>query len=266
MKLIDEREREVDVPDNPVRIISLSPAITEILFSLGLGDRIIGVTPFCVRPDEARRKRKVASYGYADINLFKEISPDLILTVTGYQNTVADTLSTLFPTFSFRLPSSLGGLLDLVVKVGIVTNRVEEARVIESDLIRAVTNLTRRPERSVYIEIDLGGPVTFGNLSYINDALRFMNLKSIYDFKTSEWLVPDFDFVRRSNPDVIILEPKMFAKIKENYIGDLVSSRKWEDINAVKNNSVHITPGPYDFFAHHGPSFIREVLPWLQKI
>jgi ABC-type Fe3+-hydroxamate transport system substrate-binding protein len=42
----------------------------------------------------------------------------------------------------------------------------------------------------------------------------------------------------------------------------VISSRGWENLRAVRNGHFFISPGPLDFFAHHGPSFIREVLPW----
>ena len=57
-------------PAIPCRIISLAPSITEILFSLGLGDRVVGVTRYCRFPPQARQKTQVG--GYNDPN-FEEI-------------------------------------------------------------------------------------------------------------------------------------------------------------------------------------------------
>lgn len=266
LNLTDDRNRDVKVPERPDRIISLSPAITEILFELGLGSRVVGVTPFCVRPPEATRKKKVASYGYADAEQFEKLKPDLILTVTGYQNTVADQLASHFPTFSFRLPSSLAGVIDLVTKVGVVTGAEEDGRVIERSLMWVIKGLNIGRERSVYFECDLGGPITFGSLSYITDVLRFMNFKSIYSGNAVEWLNPDMEYVRRKDPEYVIIEPKMFSKRDPNFIDKLVSARGWEKISAYENNKIFLTPGVYDFFAHHGPSLVRDVLPWLQQI
>lgn len=266
VNLIDDRNREVKIPERMDRIISLSPAITEILFELGLGDKVLGVTPFCVRPKEAQKKKKVASYGYASIEQFERLKPDLILTVTGYQNTVADQLTSHFPTFSFKMPSSLAGVIDLVTKVGIVTGKSDEGRIIERELWKSMKDLKIGREKSVYFECNLGGPVTFGSLSYITDVLRFMNFKSLFSENPREWLTPDLEFVRSADPEYVIIEPKMFSKREVNLVEKLVSERKWKSISAYKNQRFYLTPGNYDFFAHHGPSLIREVLPWLEKI
>lgn len=264
--LVDDRNREVDVPDRLERIISLSPAVTEILFELGLGGKVVGVTPFCVRPSEATKKKKVASYGYANVEHFRSLRPDLVLTVTGYQNAVADQLSPHFQTFSFRLPSSLSGVIDLVTKVGVVAGEEDKGRLIERDLWRSIRKLKTGREKTVYYECDLGGPVTFGSLSYITDVLRFMNFRSVFSSIPKEWLAPDLEAVREADPEYVILEPKMFSKRNPGIIDKLVSERNWKNLSAYRNHRFYLTPGRYDFFAHHGPSLVREVLPWLEQI
>ncbi|MGC8562489.1 MAG: ABC transporter substrate-binding protein [Thermoplasmata archaeon] len=266
VNLIDDRNKAVIVPEKIDRIVSLSPAITEILFDLGLGDNVVGVTPFCVRPSEATKKKKVASYGYATLEQFEKIKPDIILTVTGYQNTVADQLSPHFPTFSFRLPSSLAGVIDLVTKVGIVVRREDEGRILEKKLFDTLKGITRGRERSVYFECDLGGPVTFGAFSYITDVLRYMNFKSIYSGYLTEWIKPDNEFIKRADPEYVIIEPKMFSKREPDIVEKIVSSRGWEELSAYKNKRIYLTPGTNDFFAHHGPALITEVIPWLENI
>ncbi|MEM3940648.1 MAG: ABC transporter substrate-binding protein [Thermoplasmatales archaeon] len=264
--LVDETNREVRIPDEPRRIISLSPSITEILFNIGFGDRIIGVTPYCVRPEDAKKKKKVGSYGYVNIDLFKSLNPDLILTVTGYQEKVAEQLGNLFPTFSFRLPATLAGVLDLVVKVSLVIGQPDSGRRLEDELFSIIKNTKRGNGGRVYIECDLGGPVTFGALSYITDVLNFFNFKSIYSREMKEWIVPDFKFVEQEDPDVIIFEPKMFSKRDSSILERIAKQRGWDKLSAFKRGNVFVTPGEYDFFAHHGPSLIREVIPWLSMI
>ncbi len=261
--LNDSRGYKIELQEYPSRIVSLSPAITEILFELGLDERISGVTPFCVRPERAKLKKKVGSYGYVNFDLMKDIDPDIILAVTGYQDTLTDKLREKFNVFSFELPATLSGIIDLIVRVGIVTGNSDGAREIQEEMIGILGSIDKFNGDSVYIELDLGGPVTFGSLSYITDSLIFMGLDPIYKNTVKEWIEPDFDFVRQSDPDLIIYEPKMFSKRRDNIIDDLVKIRSWENLKAVKNKKIFVTPGNYDFFAHHGPSFIREVLPWL---
>jgi iron complex transport system substrate-binding protein len=119
---------------------------------------------------------------------------------------------------------------------------------------------------SVYIEIELGGPVSFGAHSYITDALFFLGFNNIFSHIPTEWLIPDDKSVCQANPQVIIYEPKMFSKKRERDTIVKMLTQRFGDIDAIKYNNIFITPGIYDFLAHHGPYFIREVLPWLLEI
>ena len=265
-ELIDHLGRIVEVPEDPQKIISFSPAVTETLFELDLGSRIKGISAFCSRPKETSKIRKVGSYGSARMEVLREIGPDLILTISGFQKEFAENLAKEFPVYTFELPSSVAGIVDLVSKVGIVTGKTNEARYMEFELLKYLGSLRRRPSVTGYMEIDLGGPVSFGSLSYITDALSILGVKSIYGNQMNEWIKPDLDFVRQSDPDVIFYEPKMYSKFLPQDLKKMISSRGWEKMQAVENNHVFTSPGPLDYFAHHRPAFIREVLPWAMGV
>jgi iron complex transport system substrate-binding protein len=63
----------------PVRIISLSPAMTETLYSFGLGGRIVGVTNVCDRPADARKKPKVGAMSNPSLEAIVALKPDLVV-------------------------------------------------------------------------------------------------------------------------------------------------------------------------------------------
>jgi len=255
---------EVSVPDSPRRIVSFSPAATETLFLLGLGDRIVGVTAFCARPAEAREKRRLGSYNTVRDEVLDEVHPDLILTVTGYQREFALRLSRKYPVYPLELPVSVAGIIDFVVKVGLVAGASEKGRELGKDLLRKLGTLGATTDIRSYVEIDLGGPVTFGSYSYITDAFRYLGSSQLYEAERFEWLKPDLWRVAESDPDAIFYEPKMYSKFREEDIDPLLQSRGWEGLRVVKLGNVFVTPGPLDFLAHHGPSFITEALPWLE--
>jgi len=79
LTVIDDLGRSVTIPTCPERIISLAPSNTEILFELGLGDRVIGDTVYCDYPEEAKGKEKVGGYSDIDIEKVIALNPDLIL-------------------------------------------------------------------------------------------------------------------------------------------------------------------------------------------
>lgn len=256
---------EVAVPEKPMRIVSFSPAATETLFMVGAGERVVGVSAFCARPPEAKGKRKVGSYNTVRHELLDELEPDLIVTVTGYQRDFAVDLSKKYPVYPLELPVSVAGIVDFVVKVGLVSGAPDAARELAGSLLRRLGQVRRVGGASVYVEIDLGGPVTFGAHSYITDAVRMVGCSSIYERERSEWLKPDLNGVAETDPDAIIYEPKMFSDFSIADLQQLMESRKWDRLRAVREGTCFLTPGPLDFLAHHGPSFITEAVPWLEQ-
>jgi len=258
--------RDVAIPDRPERIISLSPALTETLFMLGLGERVIGVSAFCARPEGAKAKRKVGSYSTTNNDLLRKMRPDLILAITGYQRDLALAISAEFPVYPLTLPVSVAGIIDMVVKTGLVVGEAERAWELSSRFIRdaADSKPTGRNLRA-YVEIDLGGPVSFGDYSYITDSLHLLGARTLFDGVRSEWLTPDLDEVATANPDVIFFEAKMYSKFGQQDLERLIDKRGWRHLDAVSKGCCFLTPGPLDFLAHHGPSFITESIPWLSE-
>ena len=257
---------QLTLPERLQRIVSFSPAVTETLFLVGAGDSIAGVSAFCARPEEARKKRVIGSYNTIDTKLLKEINPDLIFTVTGYQREFAVQLSKDMPVYAIELPVSVAGIVEMVMKIGLITNRIPDAAALSRLLHETIAQLTSVEERlRVYVEIDFSGPVSFGAYSYITDALRLLGVESIYGKEACEWLTPDMDFVKQADPDVILYEAKMYSRFNETDLHNLVEKRGWSDLQAVRQHRIFMTPGPLDFLAHHGPSFITTAMPWLRK-
>ena len=261
--------KELILPDRCQRVVSLSPALTESLFLMGLGDKVVGVSGFCVHPEEARRKQVIGSYNRVREEILRELNPDLFLMTTGYQRDVAFDLSNRYPVYALPLPASISSLIAFCTEAGIVAGYAQQATQLQRNLVDSLNKTINRAEKlpslKIYLEIDLGGPVTFGMYSYITDAFRLLRLRNIYADHPAEWLKPDDDFTVRADPDVIIYEPKMFSR-KNRSIQEVIrffNRRGLSELSAVRHGRILITPGIYDFFAHHGPGFIFETLNWL---
>jgi len=258
--------REIDLPDRIERIVSFSPAVTEALAFLGVEDSLVGVSAFGAKPESIRSKRKVGSYNTVDRKVLDELRPEVILTVTGYQREFAVRLGKELPVYAVELPVSIYGIVDMVVKLGLIVNEPDRATKLSRRLVDVVAGLKPVQEAMrVYLEVDLGGPVCFGAYSYITDALRLLGVQSLYGDRACEWLTPDLAWVCSQEPDVIVYEAKMFKRFGEEDLAGLLEKRDWENMKAVKNERLYVTPGPLDFIAHHGPSFITDTMPWLEE-
>ena len=263
-KLRDFTLRDVEVPKSPERIISLNPSITETLCLIGLEGKIKGVSAFCRRPESVEKIKKIGSYSTYNEKIVDEINPDIIFTISGYQEGLTRELMKKYPVFQFELPSTPFGILDMINRVGIVSGKIREAQNLAKDLSKSLV-----PQKSgmrAYLEIDLGGPVSFGSLSYITSSLNYFGLSTPYDNDTKEWLEPDYDSVSNFNPEIMIFEGKMYRGTTVEETIDRLKGTSLKETAAFRNNNIYCTPGKLDFFAHHGPSFFTSAIPWLKGI
>ena len=157
---------QLDLPDRIERIVSFSPAVTEALAFLGVEDSLVGVSAFCAKPESIRSKRKVGSYNTVDRKVLDELRPEVIFTVTGYQREFAVRLGKELPVYAVELPVSVSGIIDMVVKLGLIVNETDRATKLSRRLVDVVAGLKPVQEAiRVYLEVDLGGPVCFGAYS-----------------------------------------------------------------------------------------------------
>ena len=120
VEVIDALGREVKLELPIETIVSIAPSNTEILFALGLGDRVVGVTEACDYPKEAESKPKV---GQVEMNIEKimELSPDLVVAVGSMQLPVIEALSNLGMPVLVLDPKTLSDVLDSITLVGMAT-------------------------------------------------------------------------------------------------------------------------------------------------
>ena len=249
----------VDVPDEPRRIVSLAPNLTDTLFRLGLGDRVVGVSLYCNRPkDKVASLPRVGSYLKVLWDRLEALDPDLVFLTTGAQRRVAqEVVERGIPAAVLPVPISVFGILDTVRKVGLLTGAREEAERLNLHLLSVLQRLASSPlSLTVYYEVDLGGPITAGAASYITDALHLLGLRNVYAHRPESYFQPDDRETRDLEFDLVLYEPKPERRYRPE---DIVSSMR-ERLGDVR---VLVLEG--DFLAHYGPSLIDEVLPKLRR-
>jgi len=110
-----------------LRIVSLAPSNTEIIFALGLGDNLVGVTEYCDYPPEAEEKAKIGGFSTVDMEKVIEVAPDLVVATSMHEESVT-------PEFERRglkvitlAPETLAEVLDGISEVGAATGKEETA-------------------------------------------------------------------------------------------------------------------------------------------
>lgn len=223
----------------PERIVSIAPSNTEILFALGLGDNIVGVTDYCDYPEEARDKPKVGDFSNPSIETIVSLNPDIVFAVAGVQMPIVENLRNLNITVYQVDISSIDDILTEIQNIGDVTGKTNEAEALVSGLrnrINVVEEKTRalseNEKPKVYIEVWTYW--TAGKNTFAYDLIEKAGGKNVFDVEQS-WFLTNAENVINANPDVILLAYHgVYVDPQE-----IKSREGFEFINAVQNNKVY---------------------------
>ena len=128
LTVTDQTGRRVILPRPPGRIVSLVPSVTEAVFTIGAQDRLVGVTDFCDYPAEARRKPSVGGMISPSLEGIVALKPDLVVATTaGNRHETFDQLARLKIPVYLVNPVAVSDVLDLIGRLGRLTDRPEPA-------------------------------------------------------------------------------------------------------------------------------------------
>ncbi len=258
MKLRHDWLGEIEIPDRPARVVSLAPSVTDTLFFLGLGERVVGRSAFCWRPAEAERLPVVASYTKVRWELLAKLAPELVFTTTGVQRELTEALRERgYAVWPVPLPNTPYGIIENVGMVGALMG--VDAAPYQAELARRYGELYRvfSGER-IYFEFDLGGPITIGRGSYLNAAFLHLGLKPLFKDRPEAYFPPPLEEVPRLSPDLVVLEPKR-VRNREKQLENarrLLAARGWDYPHVVTRG---------DELAHFGPEFFDYLETFAQE-
>jgi iron complex transport system substrate-binding protein len=254
MTIVDGAGRSVTIEAIPETIASLAPSNTEILYALGLGDLVVGVTEYCNYPPEAAEKPKIGGYSDVNIEVVTEVEPDLILAANIHITEVVPALEQLDLTVVVIDPADIPGVLDGITLVGEITDREEEAAMVVADMqtrIDAVSAAVEGREKSrTFWEIsnDLW---TAGPSSFINDLITRAGGDNIAADADSPWAQLSNEAIIEADPEVIFLADHPYGETKET----LAERPGWDEISAIVNGRV-IEVANTDIFSRPGPRVV----------
>jgi iron complex transport system substrate-binding protein len=236
--LTDFQNRPVTIPKRPERIVSIGPSITEFLFALGAGPRVVGVDDFSDEPAAAKQIEKV---GGIKVNFEKVVSlrPDLVLSVKFSDGTI-ERLTRAGLLVLVVDPQTIGDVARTAVLLGRAVGSDGEtmARDIQKrvDDVRSKTSSAAAKPR-VYHEIDASDPTkifTVGPGSYIHDLIEVSGGQNIAARATSAYPQLSAEEVLRGDPEIIVLADAEYSAKPEQ----VVARSGWSAITAVKNKRI----------------------------
>jgi iron complex transport system substrate-binding protein len=242
LEIEDARGKVLTLSHPPQRIISLSPAITETLFALGLDRQIVGVTNLCDYPAKAKKKMEVGSYLRPNLEKIIALQPDLVLSTT-HTSLATERLEKLgVPVFVIN-PKTLQASMDSILSVGEVTGKAKEAAEIVARLNQRIESVTDRlrylkeeGRPSVFWQIGSNPLVTVGPGTLGHDLIVLAGGRNIVGNALTEYPRYSLEAILYKNPEVIII----VGMVEGDYsVGEIQRWNKWKDLSAVKNKRVY---------------------------
>ncbi|MHB8843401.1 MAG: ABC transporter substrate-binding protein [Nitrospirota bacterium] len=224
----------------PSRIVSLSPATTEILFSLGLGDRIVGVTSFCDYPDEAKKKPKIGGMSNPSLEAIVALKPDLVVMSTdGNPREVEERLRNMgLRTYVWTertLAELPGGIRKLSAAIGVGERGVKLADEIDRTLTSSKFRV-QSSKRSKVLYIVWPEPLLVaGPGTAIDDALVLLGLENAAHKAVTSYPRYSIEELIREAPEVIFIGKGSGMDMRSVSQGIL---KKLTTVPAVKNNRI----------------------------
>jgi ABC-type Fe3+-hydroxamate transport system substrate-binding protein len=183
---IDQLKRTIELNQAPKKIISLVPSQTELLYHLGLNEEVIGITKFCVHPNEwFKSKTRIGGTKQLHIDKIKELQPDLIIAnkEENVQEQIEE-LSKYFPVWISDV-NNLKDAIEMINAVGEMTKKYEVAKSIVNSINKSFSPLQTRNLKLQTCYLIWQKPyMTIGGDTFISNMMQYAGFENIFAAKT----------------------------------------------------------------------------------
>ncbi len=236
------------------RLVSLDPDLTEILFAIGAGPQIVGVTDACMFPEGARQKTKVGPPHQPAYEKIRNLQPTAVLLRVSGRSRIAGRLKTMqLPVVMIKRRASLQGLEDSIREIGAASGREAQAAALAEDLTRrinAVRQAARRLRKHprVYIETLSSPPWSAGPGSSVHVAVTEAGGRNILADQARAAAPVEEAVLLGRDPDIIL------SLAAPNT--SLVARPGWQHLSAVRSGWV-VDDIPAELLTHATPRLIE---------
>lgn len=237
------------------------PSYTEIIFELGAGPELAGVSTFCDWPPAARRVEKTGDYLRPNLEKIYSLKPDIVFAGTWQGSPVAQDLRNAGIKV-IELPEERR-IEDVFRTIGLIAaglDRKKNAAALIGKMkagLKSAPPAGRRPE--VYLEVDEGG-WTAGNRSFLSDAVEKAGGKNIFSGEDKSYFQASWETVVKKDPDAVVLLSGSAADFARRPLA--------QGLKAVKSGRV-FTGLDRDAFSRPGPRItgeIKKLKAWLYGV
>jgi len=237
LEYIDGMDREVIFENEPMTIVSVAPSVTETIFALGAGDKLVGRTDYCDYPSEALNVESIGSLTEINIEKIAEINPDVVLASTHFKQEALDKLTELNIKVAVIISQeNFDGVYKNIEDIGKIVNKNEEANNLVTEMKSKVNyvkdSIKEIDKKSVYYVVGYGeyGDFTATGDTFISEILEMAGGDNIAKDATG-WKYSIEKLVEQ-DPEIIICESD------ENTMNGIIEANGYKDLTAVKNGNL----------------------------
>jgi iron complex transport system substrate-binding protein len=254
LTVVDGLGRTVKISKKPERIISLAPSNTEILFALGLGSKVVGVTNYCNYPPEASSKTKVGGYTTPSPEKIVGLTPDLILASEKTPIDVINFLATSYIVVGLK-PKNLDEVLSNIELVGKITKETSNASNITTNMGQRimriknnVSSLAQTQKFRVFYTVWANPIKTAGSGTFADDLITTAGGINIAS-DVNGWAVFSSESLVTRNPQVIICSgmgtsESICDSLKSTSSLSITDAHKTGRFHSVQDPNIIERPGP----------------------
>lgn len=265
----DSRGVEIKFDNPPEKVLSLMPSNTEILYALGLGSKIIGVSEYCNYPEDTANKKKIPTGQNLNIESIIALKPDTIF--FGNMAALDDQIKQLEDAgikVVVTEANSLSETYKVIEMIGAVMGKDQAAAELIDGMKKGFEDIKKSVEGkepvSVYVEVS---PLQYGLWScgkntFIQELIDIIGAKNIFD-DMEGWAAVSEELVLERNPAVILTTSSQLTGI-EDPIGEISSRANWNKIDAVKNKKVLMLDG--DMITRPGPRLLDAAMELVKAV
>lgn len=240
--VMDHTGRKVRVPDDPDRVVSLAPSITEIVYSLDSQQRLVGATQYSDYPAEAGELPSVGSYVYLDLEKIVSLKPDLCIAIKdGNPLSIIRRLEQMGIAVYAVNPRDLDSVMQTISDIGTILGAEQRAAEVVSDMDQRMAEVSKKVDSvshrpGVFFQIGVDPIVSAGSNTFINELIQKAGGRNLAGGHPG--------YPRYSVEDVLALAPEVIivTSMDRQKVFDRVLHqwRQWEDLPAVADDRIHL--------------------------
>ena len=263
LSITDSLGRQVTLAELPERVVSLAPSLTEILFAVGAGDQVVGVTEYCNYPEEATTLEQIGGFSAKTISVEKIVAlkPDLVLAAGGIHQPIIEALENVKVIVVSVDPVNMDQVFRDIEIVGRLTGHKKEAGQVVAEMkqpieevVAIVENIPESERLTVFWQIWDEPLMTAGPGTLPGQIIALAGGINIFAELSEDWPTVSVEEVLERNPAVIMGPDSHGDKLTPEIVGGRPG---WDQIDAVRNERIYLIQG--DIVSRAGPRLAEAV-------